>query len=83
MRTELIDRPVGRGLGLFTVIALVVGLIVFLVAGPFRTVPAGHVGVKDFFGNVSTTVLSPGINVVVPMTRVVEMSVNVCAPIRK
>jgi len=76
MRTDLIDRPGGRGFGLFTLIAIVVGIIVFLAAGPFRTVAAGHVGVKDFFGNVSTTVLSPGINIVVPMTRVVQMSVQ-------
>ena len=76
MRNDLIDMPAGRGFGMFTLVAIVLGLIAFLVAGPFRTVSAGHVGIKDFFGNVSTTVLSPGINVVVPMTRVVQMSVQ-------
>jgi len=76
MRTELADRPAGRGLGLITLIAIVVGIIVFLVAGPFRTVPAGHVGIRDFFGSVSGSTLQPGINVVMPMTRVVEMSVQ-------
>jgi prohibitin 1 len=54
----------------------VVGVIVFLVAGPFRTVPAGTVGVKDFFGSVSASPLSPGINLVLPMTSVVPMSVK-------
>ncbi len=76
MRNDVIDRPPRRGFGLLTLAAIVVGIIVFLAAGPFRTVAAGHVGIKDFFGNVSTTVLSPGINIVVPMTRVVEMSVQ-------
>ena len=77
MRTDLIDRPGGgRGFGLLTVIAVVIAVVVVLAAGPFRTVSAGHVGIKDFFGSVSSTVLSPGINVVMPMTRVVQMSVQ-------
>jgi prohibitin 1 len=76
MRNDLIDIPARRGFGLLTLVAIVLGLIAFLAAGPFRTVSAGHVGVKDFFGNVSTSVLSPGINVVMPMTRVVQMSVQ-------
>ena len=77
MRTDILDRPPSRGFGgALTVIGLVVALVLFLAGGPFRTVPAGHVGVKDFFGNVSTSVLSPGINVVMPLTRVVRMSVQ-------
>jgi regulator of protease activity HflC (stomatin/prohibitin superfamily) len=76
MRTDVIDSPARRGFGLFTLIAVVIGVIVFLAAGPFRTVPAGHVGVKDFFGSVSSSTLQPGINIVMPMTRVVEMSVQ-------
>jgi len=76
MRTDVIDSPARRGFGLFTLIVVVIGVIVFLAAGPFRTVPAGHVGVKDFFGSVSSSTLQPGINVVMPMTRVVEMSVQ-------
>jgi regulator of protease activity HflC (stomatin/prohibitin superfamily) len=77
MRTELIDPSSTRGLGgAATLIAVVLVVIVFFAAGPFRTVPAGHVGVKDFFGNVSGSVLSPGINLVIPLTRVVKMSVQ-------
>jgi len=53
-----------------------VALLLLLFGGPLRTVPAGHVGVKDFFGNVSADALSPGIHVVVPLTRVVRMSVQ-------
>jgi prohibitin 1 len=76
MRTDLVDRPARRGFGMLTVVVIVFGVVVFLAAGPFRTVPAGHVGVKDFFGSVSPTTLQPGINVVAPMTRVVDMSVQ-------
>jgi regulator of protease activity HflC (stomatin/prohibitin superfamily) len=76
MRNDLIDMPARRGFGVLTLVAIVLGLIVFFAAGPFRTVPAGHVGVKDFFGSVSSTMLSPGINIVMPLTRVVQMSVQ-------
>jgi len=57
-------------------VLVLVGLLVFIMGGPFRAVSAGHVGVKDFFGSVSATVLQPGVNVVVPLTRVVEVSVK-------
>ena len=57
-------------------VVVVIGVIVFLVAGPFRAVPAGTVGVKDFFGSVSPTAMSPGIGIVLPMTSVVPMSVK-------
>ena len=76
MRTDMDGRPARRGFGLLTLVAVVIGVLVFLAAGPFRTVPAGHVGVKDFFGSVAAATLQPGINVVMPMTRVVEMSVQ-------
>jgi regulator of protease activity HflC (stomatin/prohibitin superfamily) len=76
MRTDLIDTPARRGFGALTLVAIVFGVIVFLAAGPFRTVPAGHVGIKDFFGNVSPSILSPGINLVMPLTSVVKMSVQ-------
>jgi regulator of protease activity HflC (stomatin/prohibitin superfamily) len=57
-------------------VVVVIGAIVFLAAGPFRAVPAGSVGVKDFFGSVSPTAMSPGIGIVLPMTSVVPMSVK-------
>lgn len=62
------------GCAVFAIAAVV--LAVFVLAGPVRTVPAGHVGVKDFFGSVSPEVLSPGIRLVVPLTRVVALSVQ-------
>ena len=39
-------------------------------------VPAGHVGVQDFFGTVSDRVLAPGINLVAPGTRVIKFSIQ-------
>jgi prohibitin 1 len=65
-------RPSRVGLAVLVVVAA----ILFLAAGPIRTVPAGNVGVKDFFGSVSATTLSPGIGVVLPLTSVVKMSVQ-------
>jgi prohibitin 1 len=70
------DLPRGRGGFLGIVVLLIIGFIVFVAGGPFRTVPAGHVGVKDFFGQVSTETLPPGIRLVFPLTRVVKMSVQ-------
>jgi len=67
-------RGPGRVLGCAGL--LVVGLIVFLIGNPFTVIPAGHVGVKDFFGSVSSSILSPGIGMVMPFTRVVKMSVQ-------
>jgi regulator of protease activity HflC (stomatin/prohibitin superfamily) len=56
-------------------ILVIVAVIGFLMGGPFRTVPAGHVGVKDFFGQVSPA-LPAGIRIVFPFTRVVKISVQ-------
>lgn len=76
MRTDVFPPPRSGFKGPVFAVLVIFGLIVFLMGGPFRTVPAGHVGVKDFFGSVSNTILPPGINVVLPLTRVVKMSVQ-------
>ncbi len=65
-----------RSLPIVGLALLVVGLVVFLFVGPLRTVPAGHVGVKDFFGQVSPQTLPAGIRLVVPFTSVVKMSIQ-------
>jgi prohibitin 1 len=76
MRSDVIDAG-GRGLrgGALAVLVLL-GFLILIAGGPFRTVPAGHVGVQDFFGSVSSTTLSPGIHLVMPLTSVVKMSVQ-------
>jgi regulator of protease activity HflC (stomatin/prohibitin superfamily) len=59
-------------------ISLMVGFGAILVAlsNCFTVVPAGHVGVVDFFGTVSDNTLKAGINFVNPLARVVKMSVK-------
>jgi regulator of protease activity HflC (stomatin/prohibitin superfamily) len=52
-------------------VALVILFVLYLSA---TVVPAGHVGVKDFFGAVSDRALHPGISLVVPGTRVIKFS---------
>ena len=55
---------------------VVIVIVLLLMGGPVTVVPAGHVGVKDFFGSVSPAVLPPGVHLVLPFTRVVKMSVQ-------
>lgn len=59
-------------------ISLMVGFGALLVAlsNCFTVVPAGHVGVVDFFGTVSENTLKAGINPVNPLAKVVKMSVK-------
>jgi prohibitin 1 len=51
-------------------------VIAILIGNPIKVIPAGHVGVKDLFGNVSPNVLLPGVRFVFPFTRVVKMSIK-------
>jgi prohibitin 1 len=55
------------------VLAVAALLLIYLTT---TVVPAGHVGVKDFFGTVSDRALPPGISLVVPFTRVIKFSVR-------
>jgi regulator of protease activity HflC (stomatin/prohibitin superfamily) len=50
--------------------------VVVALAQAFTVVPAGHVGVVDFFGVVSDNTLKSGINIVNPMANVVKFSVK-------
>jgi len=67
-------RNMGCGFRLAGIVIAI--LLVFLFANPIRVIPAGHIGVKDFFGRVSSDVLPPGVRLVFPMTRVIKMSVQ-------
>jgi regulator of protease activity HflC (stomatin/prohibitin superfamily) len=55
---------------------LIVLLVLILLYVSVTVVPAGHAGVKDFFGNVSDTALGPGMSLIVPGTRVLKFSVQ-------
>jgi regulator of protease activity HflC (stomatin/prohibitin superfamily) len=52
-------------------VALVVAVFIGLVQC-WTIIPAGHVGVIDFFGNVSDNTLKPGVNFVNPMANVIK-----------
>jgi regulator of protease activity HflC (stomatin/prohibitin superfamily) len=54
-------------------VAVLAVIIIYLST---TIVPAGHVGVQDFFGRVSDRILPAGINVIVPGTRIIKFSVQ-------
>src|SRR5215470_18368527 len=78
MSPKLVDISMpSPGTGKARIVLIVVAaLLLFLWGNPVTVIPAGHVGVKDFFGNVSSSVIPPGVHLVVPFTRVVKMSVK-------
>jgi prohibitin 1 len=55
----------------FAFIGLLVAIIIAVMQF-WTIIPAGHVGVVDFLGNVSDNTLKPGINLVNPMANVVK-----------
>jgi prohibitin 1 len=76
-RTFEIIPPAGPGPKFVRrAIIAVVLFVLLIIGGPIKVVPAGHVGVKDWFGRVSPNVLPPGVNVVLPFTRVIKMSIQ-------
>ena len=68
--------PSAPGRRVFRLVVVAVVLILLLAGNPIKVIPAGHVGVKDFFGSVSPNVLPPGVRFVFPFTRVVKMSIQ-------
>jgi len=76
MATRVFEiRPPGVG-GVRLLLLAVAGVFAFLFFNPLAVIPAGHVGVLDFFGHVSSRVLPSGVHLVVPLTRVIRMSVQ-------
>lgn len=65
------EQKWGRSIPLIIIISVLIAFSQF-----FAVVPAGHVGVVDFFGSVSDTSLKAGINFVNPLARVVKMSIK-------
>jgi len=58
------------------VITTLIGLMLGIVLSAVRVVPAGHVGIVDFFGLVSARALPSGIKFVNPLAKVIVMSVR-------
>ncbi len=52
------------------------GALLVALSNCFTVIPAGHVGVIDFFGTVSDNTLKAGINFVNPLARIIKMSVK-------
>jgi regulator of protease activity HflC (stomatin/prohibitin superfamily) len=55
----------------FALIGLLVAALIAILQF-WTVIPAGHVGVIDFFGNVSDNTLYPGVNFVNPMANVIK-----------
>ena len=57
---------------------LILGLIMglFVIPKSITVIPAGHVGLKDFFGNVSDRTLSAGLHFVNPLLRIHKMTIR-------
>ncbi len=64
-------RPVGN-----IALLVAIGFALISVGECFTQIPAGSVGVVDFFGTVSSNTLKAGINPVNPLARVVKLSVQ-------
>lgn len=58
------------------VVTTTIGLIVGIVISMIRVVPAGYVGIVDFFGQVSPGYLKSGINFVNPLAKVIKFSIR-------
>jgi len=58
------------------VVTTLAGLIIGIIASSLRVVPAGYVGIVDFFGNVSSRPLNSGLKFVNPLAKVINLSVR-------
>ena len=67
----IVYRPIARGSILAAGVFGVLALLQF-----FTKIPAGHVGVVDFFGVVSDNTLRAGVNTVNPMEKVIKYSIQ-------
>lgn len=74
-RKEHQKNPAVRSAGTVSFIAMA-GFAILAVVQCFTQVPAGHVGVVDFFGIVSPRTLPAGINLVNPMANVIKFSIQ-------
>ena len=69
------NPTVARGVrGVAMIVAVIAGLVA--ISRCIAQVPAGHVGVVDFFGIVSDRVLPAGLNPVNPLAKVIKFTVQ-------
>ncbi len=68
-------NPNTRGTANISMVVAVASFL-FALSNCFTVVPAGNVGVIDFFGTVSDNTLKAGINFVNPLARIIKMSIK-------
>lgn len=72
-----VSDPAPRPASAIRTLVIFVGVVIlFLIGNPIKVIPAGHVGVKNFLGSVSSDILSPGVHLVFPFTRVIPFSIQ-------
>ena len=74
-RKNASDNALSRGSSAIFGAAAILFLLLAL-SQTFTVVPAGNVGVVDFFGTVSDLTLKAGVNMINPLARVVKFSVK-------
>ena len=76
-RKKALDErnPLFRGSARVSAVVMILFLFLALLQC-FTVIPAGHVGVIDFFGTVSDNTLKAGINMVNPLARVIKFSIK-------
>ncbi len=73
---EVLPTGGGGGKALRRAVIALILFVILVLGAPITVVPAGHVGVKDFFGSVSSSALPPGVHLIMPFTRVHKMSIQ-------
>lgn len=58
------------------IITTIIGLAAGIVFSAIRIVPAGYVGIVDFFGQVAPLPLNSGINFINPLAKVINLSIR-------
>lgn len=72
----LSERQLTIGGALKIGVVFLIGLLLFLPAGCFAIVDAGHVGIEKTFGKVSDNVYPPGLHLKMPWVEVVPFNVQ-------
>lgn len=65
-----------RGQSKYFIVGLAIVVVIILLSMSVTLIPAGHVGLKDFFGKISDTPLAAGIHLVNPLVKIRKMSVQ-------